>query len=340
MNCLKKGRAGFTSISLALFIFIFAYWKITYTVDWEGYEYLFAHPDESRDYMQAVISQYMGDNGFSYQDFFKLHILLISICYVKLFSDLKANPLFFVLLLLSCNYVAIGNQIRFFVSFPLAFIALHQYINKRYILFLLFGSLSIAFHYSIIILFITFLIFYHLFSKRSIFSQILYVIGGSLLISLLIRSGFYIQEQYLSYFSHSYISSILGGLLTMLPSLISFFLVWCMHYRVRQNVPQVLCNQQYLFLFTSSVCTSVLVFLGFSMQIFVSRFMTPMLPLWIIYMLKSGQLSGSLSVKWQAVFSIVVIIAVFLASRYIIPFVLGIYPEYTNEMMLMIKSYK
>ena len=307
MNSFKKHRTDFLSASLALFIFIFAYWKITYTVDWEGYEYLFAHPDESRDYMQAVISQYMGDNGYSYQDFFKLHILIISICYVKLFSDLKANPLFLVLLLLSCNYVAIGNQIRFFVSFPLAFLALHQYINRKYIISILLAILSVAFHYSIIILFVSFLVFYHFFSKGSFVRQFLYVIGGSLLISFLIRSGYYVQEQYLSYFKHSFISSVLGGLLTMLPSLIGFSLVWYMHYRVKRKAPHILFDNQYLFLFTASVCTSVLVFLGFSMQIFISRFMTPLLPLWIIYMIKSGQLSKSLSIKRQATFFVIVI---------------------------------
>lgn len=329
------------SVFISLLIFIIAFWGVTYTTDWNGYEMFYETGLESRDLAFDFLSEKFRDMGLDYRNLYQFHIILIASLYIVFFHRVSNKTLLLVLFCLLTNYVAIGNQIRFFVAFPLALLATHKFVMsgiKNKVLSCFLMVLSVLFHFSMIIYYALFFSFYYFLERKSVKIQIISIVLGNIVLLYLLSYSSLIDDQYVDYFEKSHLSSFSGGLLTAFPAIFS----WCLVFRFRllsHLNNSVLYEDWCKFLYVSSISTSMILFAGLSMQVFISRFILTVIPLCILYLLYGQEVCSSAALRSRTNSYILSIVLVSLASRYLFPFVLGIFPEYCIYAIEMLTSY-
>ena len=324
-----------TNFIIAFIIFCLAFWGIRYTSDWEAYETFFFDSSLSRDVAFKYLANWFVRMGLEYIDLFRLHIVIIACLFAALSNILRINPIVCVLLLLLLNYVAMGNQIRFFIAWPLAVISFYYYVckgSKTYCVIL--AIISVLFHFSTLILHVLLLWGYKFLINKSVRSQIFIIFFLNIFLLGSLQSFVFLKPEYGAYFGVSLTSSFMGGIYNLIYPLMVFPFIMTISKLIGDDLKD---NEYYKFLYTLSIVPFVFCFLGIKYQVLVSRFILTLFPVWIALFLYIKRKKHNLSSLANC--AITVIVLVFFIFRYIMPFVVGLPAEYLIEAKLMLNSY-
>lgn len=317
---------------IAFLLFVLAYWGVTYTNDWYTYEWVF-NGDLESDFFITQMSLVFVSLGLEYRDLFRLHILLIGFLFVVLSRKFKASSIGLVFLLLLTNYVAIGNQIRYYMAFPLALWSLYEgCYKKRPVLYVLLAVLSVLCHKGVILfhaLFWAYMILKKWFRSSFLFIWICVNIFGVFFIFSLPSLG---NEHFSVYAGEGMVSSFLGGVFS---NLIAFFALWFVFITNKRMEKSGSSDQLNSFLYNISVASSLVLLSSCFIQIIGTRMIRSLLPVWIIYLYKSN----SSDRRVNTAFYIVCIITFDLFCMLLLPQLIGI-KNYTFEFVgEMLRSY-
>lgn len=275
----------------AFIVFILAYWGITYTSDWDAYIDFFNHPENSRDPMFAFLSTFFKNRGYTFIDLYRCYILLISFFYIRLFKSINVNPLLLIFVLVIFNYVAIGNQIRFYLAFPLILLSFFEFVKKKYVLAALFFILSILEHKSVIILFTILITFKFLVYRLSATKQIILIILANIIIFFLLNYSSSFDEKYNDYQNINKISSLAGGVFNIIPYLFPMYSCLRINKALRKKNPEFRDKSIYEFLYTCSVAPTVFLISGLYVQVLANRFIIAFLPIWFAFFIYTHRCS-------------------------------------------------
>lgn len=316
---------------IALFLLILAFWGLTYTADWEGYQLNYDGKVDYRDSLITYLSALSLSQGLDFRSFYRIQCILLSLIYVLAIRRLNANSLVMVVVLVLLDYVPVANQIRYYLAFPLSIIALYELIlKKRIVLYLLLSTLAILSHSSIILLHLSFgsMFVIHKYFPR--YKYLLLIISNICVFYIIQSNLIEIDEKYHNYFFQ--VASLKGGIYNSL----TFILALCLIIRRKALLDRYKQNTEllnFLFILTTSV---YLFFLsGMTYQIISNRLLGAMLPYTIIYLLYSDKelgLNNHKEVYYLVLFS--------LLHTFVLPDLLGLYPHIKNELVLMLSTYK
>lgn len=336
---LKYSTVGWV---IALFIFIIAFWGVRYNSDWEGYSYFYTHSDQSPDIAFGMLSDIFVGYDFEYYYLYRSHIIVMSLAFLFFTSKFTDRYLFIVLTILLFSYVTFGNQIRYYVAFPLALLAVYYlFVKKKFILHFMFATLAILNHSAIIVFFLCFyliLLLYNYFSK--------YLVLLATLVNIICLFVFKILKGYISghfdaYFETEQESSLLGGLYSIFQCVLILFCIYCMIKSLKLRASSILKDRKFIFLYLLSFCTSFFLILpSFTMQIINNRYITPLITVWIIFFLYIKDNEKNARIKRLCNIYIFIIIFIRVIWVYILPILLFHENIYTIESLVMLNSYE
>jgi len=192
--------------------------NIKYTADWLNYESIFNDSTrETKDFFIKYISILFSEWGLEYHNVYQFHIVCISIILTNFISKFYKNPFLILLSFLFISYIPLVNQIRYFLAFSIYLFAIYNFYLKDYKLFFVFTVLSIVNHIGIIPLYLILLFVNKDIKvwKLFILSFIVYFVMKTIMnisyVSHLGGFNIYIKDEMRS--------SLLGGILKILPSL-------------------------------------------------------------------------------------------------------------------------
>jgi hypothetical protein len=334
---------------VAVIIFALGFWGVTYTSDWEGYEYYFNNDLTMKsDLASFLIFNYLRQHHIlDYRVAFRVHILLMSLLYPLLFTKLKQNPIPYTVLFVFFFYVPVANQIRYYVAFPLAILSI-VYMSKRKIVpSLITGFLAVSFQLTICVLLVVYLAYQAFVIRPRRFSRnLVFYLSGVVLAFLVLPIMSYMPqsfiEDYQAYSNEEALSSFVGGLFTMAPKLLSLAILFSTHIMILRKAPSIIAvnTRLYYTIWSLSVATSVLIPLGFTMQIFVNRFVAPMLVFQVLYLSYVNHLARKIGVSFYAPAKILLILGVTFLWQTVVPYWLHIISTPLDpELLMILNSY-
>ena len=330
---------------IAVVLFCLAFWGVTYTADWAGYEFSFENGmNIKEDIGSTFLFNFLKDRGYNdFQLAFRVHIILMGLLFPFVFKKLGLNPIPYTILLILLSYVQLANQIRYYVAFPATLLFIIFYTEKHYIKSILFFIFAVLFHRTIIILGLV-LLAYYLYAGKTLNNKrhkayVTFGLVGSLLFLLIMYThlGAYLGE-YADYTSDSRTSSIIGGLFNLLPCLLGIPVVLYYDQRVKKTHSEIIeySFNSYRLLLLFSIATCVLMPLSLRMQIFNTRMIVRFFTIWIAYLVYIRSTGKKLGVKMNTSLVIIVLIAFNIIHQTILPYLLGITETPIPEELLMI----
>ena len=321
----------------AAVVFIAIYWNLTYTMDWAGYEYAFSHEEVSRDAAFTFFSNFFDERGWDYRALFRFHIVLMGVFFAWQYKQLRVNPLSFIALGVLANYVAYVNQIRFYVALPLVLIALYHWMQHRVLPACLLAVVGCYFHFSLVVFIAVFVFYASVVEKHNIRTQIFIVAMMNIIVAICFDNRFFVNEQYENYYKAARISSILGDLFNLTPAMVAWFFITKIYATSRKN-NGMREFERCRFLYTVCMCSTLLILISLRVQIFATRMIIALFPLWIAYFGITVQ-SISVYVRNLSKIATVVTFSYFLFWRYFLPLIFGVNGEFIQEMSMMLASY-
>lgn len=330
-------------VLIAILLFSFAFWGISYTADWESYSYAFEHQNFTRDAAFEWLSNFCNERGWGFVALYRFHIVLMGTLYAVLYKMLKLNPIKFVLLTLLLGYVGLGNQIRYYVAFPLTIIACLQLYSKKpqpFVCSILLQMVSMYFHSTTIILYLSFFFAHYFLRKYNSTKKIIIIAAANMLIYYIIyKSNWLVDEQYEAYKRQDKISSLQGGIFNLTPAFIAMYFVWKIK-KVCLNTTNCICNSNCTFILTLITATLPLIFLSCYIQILGSRIIMALLPLYFglfsqTRLYSNNHLCHAISQK-----AISITLLYFIIWRFCVPYMFGINAQQLAELTMMLESYK
>lgn len=316
---------------IAFLVLIFAFWGLTYTADWEGYQLMYDGEINHRDILILYLTDYSVSHGLDFRTFYRFQCLLLTIAYLFVFRKLHANALVMSIVLLLIEYVAVANQVRYFLAFPLSIIALYELVlNKRIVLYFSLTILAFFSHSSIVLLHLAFGLMYIINKYAPNKKYILVFFLNLLILFVLQRNSIMVDEKYQTYFSQ--VASLKGSIYNSLTYILAFYLI----VKRKRMLDKYNLKSEYLdFLFVLTVCDYIFFFTGMTYQIISHRLLGSMLPVGIIYLIQTDKM---LSYKGHNEAYFLILFS--LLHTYIMPDLLGLVPHTKNELLLMLNSYK
>lgn len=318
----------FLQYAFSVVIFVLAFWGITYTSDWGGYEHFFDNDltirgDIASTFIFSFLTQH---NIYDFKVAYRVHVVLMALLYSAFFMSLKKNPIPFVAIIIVLYYVPVANQIRYYVAFPLALLSVNFFLHKRKLVGILLGAAAISFHFTTSLFLLLCLFFYYVISLRSqriwlyILAGVIIYIFRDYLIRVLPPS---FAEGYMDYFDNEWLSSFAGGVYNSIPGIISLCFIMYYHNRI---YPFIAIEEldDYRVLLTLSLSTCVLLPLGFQMQIFYNRMIITLLPIWIIYLSFVGGYSYVYGQRLHTSRSAMILILICILWQTAVPYFMGI----------------
>lgn len=275
------------SYIFAIIIFALAYWGITTNSDWTAYETWYSGGGTGVDKAFAYLSLWFNNHGLSYRMLYRFHIILMAVLNILLFRKLRVNPVLFVIVMLLFNYVALGNQIRYYVGFPLALLSVSCFLEKRYAISVLLGILGYFFHSSLLLLFACFFCYYVILRKLKKFWFAIAIVVSNFVLFYLIHN-YLSSEHYETYLFGDRVSSILGGIYNLFPSFVYLFFTHKIDRIIKEDYPEYATTSEYKFLYGCIMMGMVLLVCSLQTQIISHRLMgVSLLPIWLAYFVKS-----------------------------------------------------
>lgn len=340
----------FFQYSVAVLIFCLAFWGVTYTADWKGYEVFF---DEGMNIKEDVGSIYLFNflKEHGYDDFrvsFRVHIFLMGLMFPFIFKKLGLNPIPYTILLIVLSYVPLANQIRYYVAFPATLLAIIYFAEKSYLKSSVFFIFAVAFHRTTIILGLLFLAYY-LYTGKSLNNlrhkkYVVFGLVGSLLFLLIMYTslGDYLGE-YAYYTSETQTSSIIGGIFNLLPCLFGIPVVLHYDQKVKKQYSEIISynSNRYCLFLLLSIATCILMPLCLRMQILNSRMIVRFFTIWIAYLIYIKSTGKELGFRVNTSIIIVALVAFNIFHQTILPYWLGITETpIPQELLMILESYQ
>ena len=277
----------------AFSLIMISYWGVTTNSDWGGYEYWFENDASGTDRAFQFLTIWFNEHGLTFRMLYRFHIILIALFYILLFRKLRVNPVFYTILMLLFNYVEMGNQIRYYVGFPMALLALYYYINKRFLLSVLFGVFAFFFHSSLALFFAIFFLFYYCFNGFNNKGKIILVIGANIVLYYLVHNTDVIGNFEVYLLDRSRISSLLGGLFNLMPTIIYIYFTYLIDNEIRKCLPDMVQMKDYKYLYICIMMGTVLFLCSIPTQILAHRMMGMILmPIWLTYFIRVKSLGS------------------------------------------------
>lgn len=221
---------------ILLFFFAFAILFIssgfvTQTPDWIFYEWYFDN-DIAKDYIFDVVRLFFKSKNLSFEQFNIFYNCCNCFLLIYFIHYFKRNTFVIVILYYSIIYLSLTTQIRYFLAYPLAIIALYQYfVNKKYLIAALIFTVACLAH-SGVVLFIPLLFLkdiekiklWKFFSYAAAFNLLLFIFV--ILFSSTVLGGFK------AYLNSELVSSVWGGIFYFSIFILNFviFRFWVSKY--------------------------------------------------------------------------------------------------------------
>ena len=333
---------------LAVFLFAVSFWGITYTSDWINYEYYFNnYLTMKSDIASFLIFDYLKQHQYDYRVAFRVHIAIMSFLYPLVFVKMRQNPIPYTLILIIFLYVPIANQIRYYVALPLVLLAFISFYERKFIWSAIWLLLGISFQFTTIVLLSILLVYYFVIVRKRRFQRHLYYFSGGIILVVILSPllSFFPEDMindYSKYTNTENISSFIGGLYTMIPKLLALCFLFTTHKKVKHYYTDVIRRNErmYYLLWTFSVATAVLIPLGFSIQILVHRFISPMLVFQVMYFAYIGK-NRTVRNNLHTNAMISVILLVTLLWQTLLPYSLHISrTPISTELLMILQSYQ
>ena len=270
-------RHNFISIILSTAFVFIASGLVTYTPDWWGYEFWLAE-GVGKDVFFNFFAGNLMPPGQGYQFMHITFTACYSIMLVYFVSRFTEHTFLVCLLYMVAIYIFYTTQIRFFMGYFAMFIGLYAWmVQNKPLLAILMILFAVANHSSMII----FLILLPLFAinienllLRAV--QILIILSGVYFVFKtvvsLIPNDFYLVLYFLETDHHS---TILGGLFTFLPTIITMLIL---HFYVMQKTieyPELLEDLNFKFLYRITILPIIYFGISTERQVLGQRFILP-----------------------------------------------------------------
>lgn len=250
---------------------------VTYTPDWVGYE-SWIEEDIGRDIFFRFFVNNLLPQGWGYQF---VHIFFVSsytILLIYIISRFTDQTYLVLLLYLGIVYLFYSTQIRFFMGYFSISLAFYLWFvegkRRASIFFLLFAVLN----HGSLLFFLPFVYFFMI-DVETLIRRIFMLL--MLIVVIYFISTLFLTEDsenvlFLTYLaSEEHESTLLGGLFSFLPSLISFFLI---HLYVREKIsefPFLLDDKKFQYLYRFMIISVTFIGISLERQVIGQRFIIP-----------------------------------------------------------------
>lgn len=330
---------------LSVLIFCVAFWGVTYTSDWAGYEIFFDKGmDIKEDVGSTFLFNFLKDNG--YDDFrvaFRLHIVLMGLLFPFVYKKLGLNPIPYTILLIVLSYVPLANQIRYYVAFPAMLLSVIYYTEKQYIKCIALLVFAVAFHQTTIVLGLVLLFYYQYTGKTQNNTRhkryVTCGLVGSLLFLIIMYTqlGAYLGD-YAYYTSADQKSSTIGGVFNLLPCMLGVPVVLYYDQKVKKKHGEIIKYnyQRYRLFLLLSIATCILMPLCLRMQILNTRMIIRFFTIWVAYLVYIKSTGRKLGIRINTTPSVLALILFNLFHQTLLAYWLGIIETPIPEELLMI----
>jgi len=265
---------------LAFYVFFYG---ITDTADWGMYDSLFKYEEIETDFLFRYLSLLTFALGYSFEDLFKLHILIYGYFLVKFISRFTQNTLLVIGFYVLVAYVPLANQIRYYLALSLFLNGLYFfYFNEKKKSYLFF-ILSLLSHSSMVVLF-SFLIV----EKRIAFSE---YVKKCLLLSLFIFFGYnfivsfgildFLGKFKVYLISSELVSGIFGGIFNEFPFIVILTSLYFWIQSVIKRIPYILEDKIFIFLYKLTFFSIIFIPISFNMQVIGHRYVQAFFIVWL-----------------------------------------------------------
>jgi hypothetical protein len=265
---------------LAFYVFFYG---ITDTADWGMYDNFFKYEEIEIDFLFRYLSLLTIALGYTFEDLYKLHIIIFGYFFVKFISRFTQNILLVIGFYVLIAYVPLANQIRYYLALSLFLNGLYLfYFNekKKSYLFFIFSLLS---HSSMVVLF-SFLIV----EKKIEFSE---YVKKCLLLSMIIFFGYnfivsfglldFLGKFKIYIVSDELVSSFAGGVFNELPFIITLTTLYFWLQNVIKNLPQIAEDKVFVFLYKLTFFSIIFIPISFNLQVLGHRYVQAFFIVWL-----------------------------------------------------------
>lgn len=326
---------NFCSLFLSFIVYIIVIGFVTYNNDWNTYEFRYNNVTDTHDVLYNFLFYNFKKLNFLYKDFYLFNQVLNIVLLLLFIRNSKNanNSLLVILVVLVMLGSTASILLRFFTCYLFFINAVYYYNikNRRFIAIILF-VLSFTAHFGSAIMIIMFLLSRYINMK---YLNLKYILFIGFIIALLKNIIFEI----LTTFSNSFIfytesdsSSIEGGILVALPSIIWFLLIL---FIAKMLEKKTIIDELYLFLYYFSILPFFLLITSFKEQIILLRYIEPFIIFWVSYIVYSLRFF-KIRQRIHLIIFVIIITFISLYIKYYLPFeILGIseWYQHYNELL-------
>ncbi len=273
----KTGRILMGIITYIMIILVCG--KVTYTPDWEGYEFLIANPNRL-EFLFNAISNYAVIKGYTYESVHLFYISIYTIFLLWLISIFNKNIFLVSLMYIVFVFLFYTTQIRFFMGYYAGILSLYYFLHQRKIVLSTVLFLFALLNHSSLIILLAYIPFFNikankLFQLASIIAVISFIIFIILDIFTPLTSVINEDIRFSGYLSIESRSSVLGGIAFILPFIIYFPFLSKYYFRVRNKVNEESEIRKIDFLYKFAIIPIAFIGLSLFIQIIGHRFIIP-----------------------------------------------------------------
>jgi hypothetical protein len=323
---------------LAFYVFFYG---ITDTADWGMYASLFNYEEIETDFLFRYLSLLTFALGYSFEDLFKLHILIYGYFFVKFISRFTQNILLVLGFYVFIAYVPLANQIRYYLALSLFLNGLYLFYfgaRKKSYLYFIFSVLS---HSSMVVLFAFLLI-----EKKIAFAD---YVKKCIILSLIIFFGFKfittiglfeILGKFKTYaVADELVSSFMGGVFNELPFIIILASLYFWIQNIIIKTPHILEDKVFVFLYKLTFFSIIFIPISFTIQVLGHRYVQAFFIVWLclfVYVLNYIK-SKETNIKYFVILSVYMIWLVYY-SYFFSEIVLNSKSSYYEEFIISYNS--
>lgn len=250
----------------------------TFTPDWFGYELFFTTNDYVKEPVFGFVKMVIANFGGSVKDLHLLYITTYSFILVFLISEFDRRIFIVVILIYPILFIYYTTQIRYFLAYYLACLALYKYyVDRKITVSIVIGILGVLSHYSILllipVLFTNKIDISKYAKKMLIWAIIIFVIFFFNAIVVLKFLG--LTESYKSYINQSNSSTLFGGLVNFGPLLLIFYFNYRYLKQLIFKYPRLILDRKFLFLYRLAYYPVIFSFISLITQEIGRRFILP-----------------------------------------------------------------
>lgn len=340
---MKSTSLRYTSFNWlwALIVFIIPFWGVTYNSDWEGYVYFFNNSDKAPDILFGLLSDIFDRYRCEYYYLYRFHMIAMSLTYLFFISKFINKYLFIVVVLLLFDYVALGNQIRYYVAFPLALSSVYYfYVRKKIVPHILLAVVAILCHSAVVVFFLCFYMMAFVYKSFNRYLTASFIVVNVASLFCVKIAEIYMQGHFGAYFDSTQKSSLTGGIYSILQCCIILFFLHKIIKILKKHGSPLLNDRKVIFLYILSFCTSYLLLPSITTQIINNRYISPLFVVWLVFLLYIRKNEMNYQVRRSVSRYIFLIILIRFLWVYLFPVLLFDENNYIIEALVMLNSYE